>query len=222
MQKSCVGFQNAAEGAGLDHPAHALHGRKKRKLRRAPDEGGFFHRSQDRRVRREIDPERLLAHQMLALPDRRPVNLFVQIVRHRRIHGINLLVGKQLAVVGGVLFHRQEMGLKPIEAGRVLVADPHDFRTRRRVVQVAPARGRTGKFAGHEAGTNNSKSDGFHMCVCRLIFRDVPHGRGCPRRRGRRRYPSRRRASANCGRRCRLALRQMWPPCVPAGALRPP
>ena len=109
MQEPGVGFEDAAECAGLDHPSHALHGRKERKLRRAPDEGGFFHGPQDRRVGREIDlVARIGGEEFLVLCDNSDLQATHSIAERMRIAVEQMIMpfgeikSLQVTVSGGV------------------------------------------------------------------------------------------------------------------------
>ena len=67
MEKQRPHLDRATETAVADEPRHLLAAGKERQLGRAPDEqvGMAGNLVVDGRVRREVDPERLLAEQML-------------------------------------------------------------------------------------------------------------------------------------------------------------
>ena len=91
-------------------------------------------RAVDRVVRGEVDPERLLAEQVLARVEDGDVELLVQVVRDRAVDGLDRVVGEQVAVVGD----EPRRGVEPLEPAR---ARPGSCRRRGR------ARGRTPRSA---------------------------------------------------------------------------
>ena len=101
MEKQRPHLDRAPETALADEPRHLLAAGIERQLGRAPDEkvGMLRDLYVDGRVRREVDPERLLAEQVLPGPKTGDVDLLVEVVRHCDVDGFDRFVRKDLAVV---------------------------------------------------------------------------------------------------------------------------
>ncbi len=89
-------LEDTAEAAIGEPARDRLAARVERKLRRAAHEQPRRDRPVDRRVRGQVDPERLLAEQVLARLEHGDVDLLVQVVRHGAVDRFDLVVGEEL------------------------------------------------------------------------------------------------------------------------------
>ena len=118
-------------------------------------------RAVDRLVGGEVDPERLLAEQVLAGCEAGDVELLVQVMRHSAVDRLDRVVCEQLPVVGIQSRPRFE-ALEPREGLGARVADGRDLRTHAEVGQVDPARGGARELAAHQTAADHAEA---HMPV---------------------------------------------------------
>jgi len=140
MVKQRPHLDRAPEATLADEPRHLLAAGIKGKLGRAPDEqfGMRGDLGVDRCVGREVDPERLLAEQVLAGAQARDVDLLVQVVRHCDVDGLDRVVLEHLPVVRHEAWPRVET-LVPGEDVGTRVAYGDDARSSADRVEVDPA-----------------------------------------------------------------------------------
>ena len=101
VQKLGTHLEHAAEAALADEAQGLLAPGEERKLGGAAYEELRMRRDRgiDRVVRGEVDPEGLLAEQVLTSVDNGGVELLVQVVRHRAVDRLDKRVREQLSVV---------------------------------------------------------------------------------------------------------------------------
>ena len=109
-------------------------------------------------VRGEVDPERLLAEQVLPGAEDRRVELLVEVVRNGAVDGLDGLVGEELAVVRDEARAR----LDPLVPGQhvgVDVADDGELGADADVGEVDPARRGARELAAHQPAADEAEPD---------------------------------------------------------------
>src|SRR5262249_27783588 len=110
---------------------------------------------------RVIDPKRLLAEQMLPRSQDVNVELPMQVMWHRAIHGLHLRDRQQLMIIGERSYARQGGG-EPGHRRRAHVAHGDDVWLHILIEQATPACRCTGKLAAHQATANDAKVERPH------------------------------------------------------------
>ena len=153
-------LEDAPEAAFRDPAGHPLSAGVERQLRGAAHEqvGVSVDLGRDRLERREVDPEGLLAEEVLAGPEDGRVELLVQVVGDGAVDGLHGIVGEELPVVGDEPRSRLEP-LVPREHAGIDVADDRELRTDADVGEVNPARGRARELAAHEPASGEPEAD---------------------------------------------------------------
>ena len=112
----------------------------------------------DRVVRGEIDPEGLLAEEMLPGAKRRDDDLLVQVVRDGTVDDLDAVVVEQVVVVGDAPRRRLE-ALVPREHVGARVADGHDLGPDAELGEMDPARRRARELPAHQAAADDADAD---------------------------------------------------------------
>ena len=100
---------------------------------------------------------------MLAGVDDGAVDFPMEIVRHRHVDGVNLLVGQHGPVIVGALLDGREIIPVPPVQRSCLVANRDDFWPHIRIRQMTPPRRGAGKFPAHQPQPDDSKANSFHI-----------------------------------------------------------
>ncbi len=175
VQVAGVDLDDPAEGPLLDHPPDSLGRREEDPLRRTPHEAVrmLLDGNQDRGVGRQVDAEGFLAHQVFARLDRGEVELLVQIVRHRHVDRLDLVVGQEFAIVARHLSERRDVVAEPVHLGRAqrAVADRDDLGPYRHLRQMQPTGRRAGEFPTHHTAPNDPEPNRPHPRTSRPFAR---------------------------------------------------
>ncbi len=160
VEKQRPHLDRAPETALADEPRHLLAAGKERQLGRAPNEkvGMLPDLGVDGGVRREVDPERLLAEQVLPGPKTGDVDLLVEVVRHCDVDGVDRFVREHLPVVG----HKARPRVETLVPGKnlgVRVTHGDDARPRADRLQVDPSGTGARELAAHEPATDHAERD---------------------------------------------------------------
>ena len=160
MQKLGTHLEHAAEAALADEAEGLLAPGEERKLGGAAYEELRMRRDRgiDRVVRGEVDPEGLLAEQVLTSVDNGGVELLVQVVRHRAVDRLDKRVREQLSVVRHESRTRFE-SFVPREHLGIEIANDGDLRAHADVRQVHPAGRGARKLATHEPAADDAEAN---------------------------------------------------------------
>src|SRR6185436_14806960 len=113
---------------------------------------------EDRRRGRQVDPEGLLAEQVLARTDDVDVDLLVQVVGQGAVDRVDVGALEEIGVLARRDLDRGEVLLVPAEEPGVGVADPGQHGLEVQVEQVAPARDGGRELAPHQAAADDAEA----------------------------------------------------------------
>ena len=128
-------------------------------------------RLRDGPVGRQIDAEGLLAQQVLSRIEDVDVQLLVEVVRDRAIHGVHVAALQELQMVFHGTLNRRNVPLKPCRGIRIHVADRGDFGLEPEVStqMQEPGRG-AGELPTHEPAADDAEAH---------LLRGAAAGRRC-------------------------------------------
>jgi hypothetical protein len=163
VQERVLGLDDLPERARADVLVRELGAGEVGHLARAAGEDvrALGQRGDDAPRGREVDPERLLAHEVLAGRDRVEVELLVQVVRHGEVEHVQLRVLQQAPPVIGEHAHAGN-ALEPRARGLARVAHRVEPRRRGVVLERRPAPDRGGQLAAHQAAADDPDADEAH------------------------------------------------------------
>ena len=110
---------------------------------------------------REVDAERLLGEEVFAGGEDVAIQLLMQVVRDGHVDHVDVRVGEERLIVGGLLRAGGD-AVEPRERGGIEVGHGREDRADRDVGERAPAGERAGHFATHEAAADDADVYGRH------------------------------------------------------------
>ena len=160
VQERVLGLDRLPERPGADVLVGQQRAGEVRHLARAAREDvrPLVERGGDPAGGRQVDPERLLAHEVLARGDRLEVQLLVEVVRDREVEDVEVRVLEQPAAVVGDRRDRRD-ALEPAAGGLARVADRGEPRRHRVVLERGPAADRGGELTAHQAAADDPDPD---------------------------------------------------------------
>ena len=155
-------FEDAADRAGLRELEGALGAREEGHLGAATHEAtAGLHRGVDASGGGEVDAEGLLGEEVFARGEDVAIQLLMQVVRDGHVDHVDVGVGEQRLVVGGLLRAGGD-AIEPRERGGIEVGHGREDRADRDVREGAPAGESAGHFATHEAAADDADVYGRH------------------------------------------------------------
>ena len=155
-------FEDAADGAGLRELEGALRTREEGHLRTAAHEAtAGLGRGMDATGGGEVDAEGFLGEEVFAGGKDVAIQLLMQVVRDGHVDHVDVGVGEQSLIVGGLL-RAGGNAIEPRERGGIEVGHSRKDRADRDVGERAPAGERAGHFATHEAAADDADFYGRH------------------------------------------------------------